>query len=40
LLFFDRTIGRRSKIVPGCVVPITTPEAHYRAVPEAVNAVA
>ncbi len=33
-----QTAGRRLMIAPGCVVPIATPEAHYRAVIEAVNA--
>jgi len=31
-----QTGGRRLLIAPGCVVPIATPEAHYRAVVEAV----
>jgi uroporphyrinogen decarboxylase len=32
-----RTSGRRLMIAPGCVVPTTTPESHYRAVIEAVR---
>ncbi|MGA3400858.1 MAG: uroporphyrinogen decarboxylase family protein [Acetobacteraceae bacterium] len=32
-----QTGGRRLMIAPGCVVPIATPEAHYRAVIDAVN---
>jgi uroporphyrinogen decarboxylase len=31
------TEGRRLMIAPGCVVPIATPEAHYRAVLDAVG---
>jgi uroporphyrinogen decarboxylase len=32
-----QTGGRRLMIAPGCVIPIATPEAHYRAVIEAVG---
>lgn len=32
-----QTGGRRLMIAPGCVVPIATPESHYRAVIDAVN---
>ena len=32
-----QTGGRRLMIAPGCVIPIATPEAHYRAVIEAVR---
>jgi uroporphyrinogen decarboxylase len=32
-----QTKGRRLMIAPGCVIPIATPESHYRAVIEAVN---
>jgi uroporphyrinogen decarboxylase len=32
-----QTGGRRLMIAPGCVVPIATPEAHYRAVIDAVK---
>jgi uroporphyrinogen decarboxylase len=32
-----QTNGRRLMIAPGCVVPIATPESHYRAVVDAVN---
>ena len=34
-----QTGGRRLMIAPGCVIPIATPEAHYRAVVDAVNEV-
>ena len=32
-----QTGGRRLMIAPGCVIPIATPEAHYRAVIDAVR---
>jgi len=32
-----QTDGRRLMIAPGCVIPIATPEAHYRAVIDAVS---
>ncbi len=32
-----QTSGRRLMIAPGCVIPIATPEAHYRAAIEAVR---
>jgi uroporphyrinogen decarboxylase len=35
-----QTGGRRLMIAPGCVIPIATPEAHYRAVIEAVGEMA
>jgi uroporphyrinogen decarboxylase len=35
-----QTGGRRLMIAPGCVVPIATPEAHYRAVIDAVQEMA
>jgi hypothetical protein len=44
--FFMRPVGgvvlggRRLMIAPGCVVPIATPDAHYRAVIDAAHEVA
>jgi uroporphyrinogen decarboxylase len=35
-----QTGGRRLMIAPGCVIPIATPESHYRAVIEAVSEMA
>jgi uroporphyrinogen decarboxylase len=32
-----QTNGRRLMIAPGCVVPIATPDAHYRAVIDTVS---